>query len=280
MKRDERRIYQVGVAVAAVLIIAMTAVVTEECSAKTAAYADTETAGEEIPTETGESPEIGQIREHNASQRIQRVETLEGTDEQETSKKEVQETIWNDAGENGNGDHQSAQPGSNENIYGYGVEDRRSSDGGDPENDRDPEEPRLYMIAGDVIPEEIQTELRNALAAEGIEEWFSGALAQVYQESHGNPYAENPNGLDKGLLQYRITYWPATAAAYGEPGADIFDWRAQVRVYARQAAARINAGLSADEVISRHKTSDDCPALDPAYIQQVRQWLGQMEAAR
>lgn len=276
MKRDERRIYQVGVAVAAVLIIAMTAVVTEECSAKTAAYADTETAGEEIPTEAGESPEKGQIREHNASQRIQRVETLEETYEPEAEKETENEAerrttseadrghaLGNDTrGKRGNFRSSTADAGSHE------------ADGGTAP------EPLYYRIAGDLIPEEIQLAMYEALAAEGIEEWFSGALAQVYQESHGNPWAENPNGLDKGLLQYRITYWPATAAAYGEPGADIFDWRAQVRVYARQTAARISAGLSVDEIISRHKTSDDCPALDPAYIQQVRQWLGKMEAAR
>lgn len=262
MKRDERRIYQVGVAVAAVLIIAMTAVVTEECSAKTAAYADTETAGEEIPTETGESPEKGQIRKQEPKQE-------EATDEQETSEETPEETT----GETG--------------MDGDAADQADAADSEGARSDPGPEEveseapgPVYYRIAGDLIPEEIQTELRNALAAEGIEEWFSGALAQVYQESHGNPWAENPNGLDKGLLQYRITYWPATAAAYGEPGADIFDWRAQVRVYARQTAARIIAGLSVDEIISRHKTSDDCPALDPAYIQQVRQWLPKMEAAR
>lgn len=270
MKRDERRIYQVGVAVAAVLIIAMTAVVTEECGAKTAAYADTETAGEEIPTETGESPEIGQIREHNASQRIQRVETLEETDEPETSEETILEP------------EHSAEADETDQAPAPENEERTMAQN-EPEKPAESESaaaPQLYRIAGDLIPEEIQTELRNALAAEGIEEWFTGGLAQVYQESHGDPFAQNPNGLDKGLLQYRITYWPATAAAYGEPGADIFDWRAQVRVYARQTAARISAGLSVDEIISRHKTSDDCPALDQAYIQQVRQWLPKMEAAR
>lgn len=272
MKRDERRIYQVGVAVAAVLIIAMTAVVTEECSAKTAAYADTETAGEEIPTETGKSPEKGQIRSHNANQhtqRVERVETLEETDEPEAEKQvERESTERAEDADPSFSKHQAIQQAETEAMV--------ESMGAKMENRK----PIYYRIAGDLIPEEIQTELRNALAAEGIEEWFSGALAQVYQESHGNPWAENPNGLDKGLLQYRITYWPATAAAYGEPGADIFDWRAQVRVYARQTAARISAGLSPDELISRHKTSDDCPALDPAYIQQVRQWLPKMEAAR
>ena len=271
MSRQERRIYQIGVAVAAVLLIAMTAVLTEECSAEKAVYAAPETEVEEILTETGESPEIGQIRAHNANQHAQRVETLEERDEPETSEKEILEP------------EHSAEADETDQTPAPENKKRAVAQAGQKETTESESEAAaapLYRIAGDLIPEEIQRTLYEALAAEGIDEWFSGALAQVYQESHGNPYAENPNGLDKGLLQYRITYWPATAAAYGEPGADIFDWRAQVRVYARQAARRINAGLSADEVISRHKTSDDCPALDPAYIQQVRQWLGQMEAAR
>jgi hypothetical protein len=163
------------------------------------------------------------------------------------------------------------------------------ADAADPEGariDSGPEEMasetsvQTYRIAGDVIPEEIQTALREALDAEGIVFWYEGALVQIYQESHGNPWAENPNGLDKGLLQYRTTYWPAIAEAYGEAGADIFDWQAQIRVYARQTAQRINSGLTTDEIISRHKTSDDNPAIDPAYVQQVRQWLGRLEATR
>ena len=61
------------------------------------------------------------------------------------------------------------------------------------------------MIAGDLISEEIQRTLYKALEAEGIEYWYEGALCQMFQESHGQVYAENPNGLDKGLYQFRIT---------------------------------------------------------------------------
>lgn len=233
MTRYERRIYQIGVACCAVLLIAMIAVLADDCSAKKGPFQAETTEAEEITEETHETPETAEIRTQAATQEEPETTTAEPETTEETTEPETTTAACT-----------------------------------------------LYRIAGDLIPEEIQLTLYEALQAEGIEDWFTGALAQVYQESHGNPAAENPNGLDKGLLQYRTTYWPATAAAYGEAGADIFDWQAQVRVYARQTARRINAGLTTDEVISRHKTSDDCPAIDTAYIQQVRQWLGRMEAAR
>ena len=271
MTREERKIYQIGVLVGAALIIMMVIVLTEGC-AKNAVYAAQKCAVEEIMAEAITEPEIGQIRAQDASQE-------DTTDEPETSKKEVSEEIRNVAGKSCSGNSESTQPGPDENIYRGRLENRSGNGGHNTENAGDSKGTRFYKIAGDLIPEEIQLALFEALQAEGIEEWFTGGLAEIYQESHGNPWAENPNGLDKGLLQYRITYWPATAAANGEAGADIFDWRAQLRVYARQTARRINAGLSTDEIISRHKTSDECPALDWTYIQQVRQWLGRMEAA-
>jgi hypothetical protein len=260
--------------VAAVLIVEMVAVLTEGC-AKKAAFADEAVSDEYFIAATVKVPEKGQICANSAMPcddpdgfRNWLATYEEETDEQEASKEAPEETT------------------GKSRMDGDAAD---QADAADPEGariDSGPEEMasetsvQIYRIAGDVIPEEIQTALREALDAEGIGFWYEGALVQIYQESHGNAWAENPNGLDKGLLQYRTTYWPATAAAYGEAGADIFDWQAQVRVYARQTARRINAGLSTDELISRHKTSDDCPALDFAYIQQVRQWLGKMEAIR
>lgn len=233
MTRYERRIYQVGVACGAAMLITITAVLADECSAKKAVYERPAILAEETTAETTKAPEIGQIETQATEQAAPETTAPETETETEPETTQAQET--------------------------------------------EAERPKLYRIAGETIPEEIQTALHEALDAEGIGFWYEGGLAQIFQESHGNPAAQNPNGLDKGLLQYRTTYWPQTAAAYGEPGADIFDWRAQVRVYARQTAARINAGLTTDEIISRHKTSDSCPALDTAYIEQVRQWLGQME---
>lgn len=269
MTAYERKVYQFGAAAAGAFIIAATAVLTIPETAKIEAHAAPTIQVEDFTEETTGTPEKGKIREHNASQRIQRVETLEETDEPETEKQvERESTERAEDADPSFSEHQAIQQAETEAMV--------ESMGAKMESGK----PIYYRIAGDVIPEEIQLALYEALQAEGIEDWFTGSLAVIYQESHGNPWAENPNGLDKGLLQYRTTYWPATAAANGEAGADIFDWQAQLRVYARQTARRINAGLSTDELISRHKTSDDSPALDPAYIRQVRQWLPTLEAIR
>lgn len=131
----------------------------------------------------------------------------------------------------------------------------------------------IYRIAGDLIPEEIQRALYEALEANGIEYWYEGALCQMFQESHGQVYAENPNGLDKGLYQFRISYWDWSTG-------DIFDVDAQLSRYASEMAARFNAGLSTNEAISRHKTSDYCTSVDWLYVEHVRQWLPLMEAIR
>lgn len=103
--------------------------------------------------------------------------------------------------------------------------------------------------------------LRQQLAAAGIEWWYPYAVAQMTQESHGNPWAENANGLDKGLFQFRITYWT-------EPES-IFDISAQIRVYTRQVQARLAAGLSIEETISRHYTSDYVTEVNWEYVNLV-----------
>ena len=128
----------------------------------------------------------------------------------------------------------------------------------------------LYRINGDMIDADIQRKLYKYLSDAGIEYWYTGSLVQMYQESRGQQYAENPNGLDKGLYQYRITYWNWNDG-------DIFDVDAQLQRYAKEMASRFNAGLSVDEAISRHKTSDHVTVLDWEYIQQVKQWLNKIE---
>ena len=128
----------------------------------------------------------------------------------------------------------------------------------------------IYRIDGELIDEEIQVRLFEALDSEGISYWYEGALCQMFQESHGYQYAENRNGLDKGLFQYRITYWNWNDG-------DIFDIDAQLHRYAHEMSARFNAGLTVDQAISRHITSDYCTTIDKVYVQQVKQWLDKME---
>lgn len=106
--------------------------------------------------------------------------------------------------------------------------------------------------------------LMAVLTEHNIQHWYSYACCQIQQESGWNPYAENKNGLDKGLLQYRITYYP---------GANIFDPYEQIRIYVGQVKARIDAGLSIEEIISRHMTSDYVPEVNWKYVNDVMRWL-------
>lgn len=111
-------------------------------------------------------------------------------------------------------------------------------------------------------PQEI---LQNALNAAGIGWWWPYAYAQVMQESHWNPGAISADGQDYGLLQYRLRYWTQPE--------NIFDVSAQIRVYVSQVSARLAAGLSIEETISRHYTSDYVPGIDWTYVNAVLSWI-------
>ena len=173
------------------------------------------------------------------------------------------------APENGQIGRESAMPCEDREAFRRWYEEHRAEY--EPETEAaEPEEPKIYTIGGGLIDPEIQRKLYQALEAEGIGYWYTGALAQMWQESQGRPEAVNPNnGIDCGLYQYRITYWT-------EP-ADIFDVDAQLQKYAKDMAARFNAGLTADEAISRHNTSDFVTDINWTYVQQVRQHLATME---
>ena len=96
-------------------------------------------------------------------------------------------------------------------------------------------------------------------------------MAQCYQESRGDPTVTNEtNGIDKGLFQYRSTFWDWSRG-------DIFDPEVQIGLYVSQMANRFSAGLSTDEAISRHNTSDYVTEINWQYVADVKQWLGRME---
>ena len=124
----------------------------------------------------------------------------------------------------------------------------------------------IYRVNGRKVDETILEYLLNALKRNDIEWWMPYAVAQIEAESSFNPYAENPNGLDKGLLQYRVTYW--------DDNYSIFDWKRQIDLYAEQTARRIKSGCSIWETISRHKQSD-FGHYDSAYVEYVMQFVGE-----
>ena len=114
--------------------------------------------------------------------------------------------------------------------------------------------------------------LRSLLESYGIGWWYPYAYAQVMQESHWNPNAVNANGLDFGLLQYRLKSPDGTRIYWTGPG-DIMDPYAQIQKYVGQVKARTDAGLSVEEIISRHMTSDWVTDINWQYVQDVLRWM-------
>ena len=141
-------------------------------------------------------------------------------------------------------------------------------------------EPVLYRISGECIDSYTQERLYMALDEKGIAYWYETALCQLFQESRGEKYAVSKDGKDHGILQYRLQYWDSVCDQYGYSGASIYDIDVQIEIYTQQTLERINQGLSADEIISRHKTSDYVDYIDWEYVEQVRQWFGQMERVK
>ena len=119
------------------------------------------------------------------------------------------------------------------------------------------------------IPAEIEAFLVSELEQYDILYWYPYAVAQIWAESSCNAAAESKDGQDKGLLQYRASYWEATCRQYGIPeGTSVFDWKAQIQVYVQQTAWRLAQGCSVAETVSRHKQSDWGP-YDPEYVKLV-----------
>lgn len=98
---------------------------------------------------------------------------------------------------------------------------------------------RLYTIHG-VLPDEgLQRHLYTKLTERGIGWYMPYAVCQIWQESRWNPKATN--GRDHGLTQQKGIYWDGRAAAYGIPGADIWDPYAQLHVYTAMMAGYLAA---------------------------------------
>ena len=130
---------------------------------------------------------------------------------------------------------------------------------------------RIQRMTEFGIPAEIYDEMEARLKANNIEWWLPYMIAQCFQESMFRVDVEN--GLDKGLLQYRITYWSAVCVEHGYPAdTSIFDWRTQIAIYTMDTARRLHSGLSIEETISRHKTSD-FGSYDALYVSHVMRWV-------
>lgn len=262
MTREERRIYQLGVAVCALLAFAIFCVLLDECqSSNLVAYAAEEVEDEYFISGTIGEPETGLFDENSAMPCVdsEAFRSWYQTYQEEDNESQTSEEARTDGcREDHEADREDTEPEP--------VSE-------EAETEVETAVPTLYRISGKTIDEGIQVLLHHHLEENGIGWMFELSLCQIFQESGGNRWAENKNGLDKGILQYRTTYWNWSEG-------DIFDVNAQIGRYAQEMAARFNSGLTVEEAISRHKTSDYCPAVDWQYVEHVKRWIPMLEMIR
>ena len=129
----------------------------------------------------------------------------------------------------------------------------------------------LYLVEGEQLDPGVAEYLYLRLCEAGIGWFYEYALCLAYQESSFNPLAENVNGRDKGLYQFRVEFHPGLA------------WQnpyAQTDLFVAMMAARAAAGCDAYSMISRHNTSDYCPEINPVYLTQVLSHLPTLQRIR
>lgn len=128
----------------------------------------------------------------------------------------------------------------------------------------------LYTVGGVMLDEGIQNYLYQRLAENGIPWFMPYAVLIAYGESSFNIYAENPNGRDKGLFQYRVEYVPW------------MDWTnpyQQIDYFVSQMANRAANGKTVSEMISAHNMSDYGP-YNQAYVDHVMSMAGALVQVR
>lgn len=119
----------------------------------------------------------------------------------------------------------------------------------------------VYQVDSYIPDEALQTYLYQRLNENGIGFFMPYAVCLIAQESTWNPLAENKNGLDKGLLQYRTSFWPT------------LEWwnpYAEIDVFVQQMANRAARGLTVSQMISAHNQSDWGPYCQE-YVDAVMQ---------
>ena len=129
----------------------------------------------------------------------------------------------------------------------------------------------LYLVEGEQLDPGVAEYLYQRLCEAGIGWFYEYALCLAYQESSFNPLAENVNGRDKGLYQFRVEFHPGLS------------WQnpyAQTDLFVAMMAARAAAGCDVYSMISRHNTSDYCPEINPVYLTQVLSHLPTLQRIR
>lgn len=117
----------------------------------------------------------------------------------------------------------------------------------------------VYTVDGERLDPGVADYLYRRLCESNIGWFYPFALLIAYQESSFNPLAENVNGRDFGLFQFRLEFHSG------------LDWQnpyAQVDLFVQMMANRANAGKDVYSMISAHNMSD-WGGYNQVYVDQV-----------
>lgn len=128
----------------------------------------------------------------------------------------------------------------------------------------------LFEVDGYVPDVNLQEYLYSRLAENGIEWFMPYAVCLIAQESSWNPMAVNPNGRDKGILQYRVEF---------HNGLDWTNPYAEIDLFVQQMANRAMSGKTVSEMISAHMMSD-YGDYNQAYVDAVMSHSGSLVRVR
>ena len=210
-------------------------------------------------------PEV-KLTGYEAKLHMQMWSNFEVENEQETSEEIIGDSIHPEGTENI--PETSSETQGQDSTSVAEVETNQESE--PPEDAVVPAETPLYKVDGYVPDVTLQEYLYNRLAENGIEWFMPYAVCLIAQESSWNPLAVNPNGRDKGILQYRVEFH------------DGLDWTnpcAEIDLFVQQMANRAMSGKTVSEMISTHMMSD-WGDYNQAYVDAVMNHSGSLVRVR
>lgn len=257
MKRSERNIYCKCIAVMAVYIIAGVWFYTMPCNAEICPIDGLEESDGKIIEETPIVAETGQIRENthmsampccdreSFEKWMETYEQEQETCEQETEPEPEPTTVPTD--------ECKVTTGTDETPVTF------------------------YSVNGETLNPELQAYLYQRLAEFHCEFFFRYALCQIYQESRFNAAAENTNGLDKGICQFRLPYFGELAREAGLVEYDIFNPIDSIYVYTYLMCKYLNeTGGDVAMSLSLYYSGYGGP-YSSEYVKDVTQWFETMK---
>ncbi|MBR6405270.1 MAG: transglycosylase SLT domain-containing protein [Lachnospiraceae bacterium] len=251
------------------------------------------------------SPAAAETEPAQRTQRVENVETvMEGTSEQKKEEETEKEAgrgaavgtvhgVSGDISGEDEGDRSisefsgvdredtagdTADAGNNVGSYEQTSGDNSGDDeqaGSTESAERDGSEAECtyYTVSGFELSRDLQQYLYNRLSEFGCEWFFRYALCQIFQESQFNAAAENPNGLDKGLCQFRITYFPSVAQEAGLVEYDIFNPIDSLYVYTYMMCKYLNeTGGDVAMSLSLYHSGYGGP-YSAQYVSDVTRWF-------